>query len=33
MKMLENVLGPIAQKLGTNKVLVAIRDGFLIVTP
>ncbi|AMC93951.1 PTS sugar transporter subunit IIA [Erysipelothrix larvae] len=30
---LENVLGPIAEKLNNNKVLIAIRDGFLISTP
>ncbi|CAM4212714.1 PTS sugar transporter subunit IIC [Erysipelothrix inopinata] len=30
---LENTMAPIAEKLSTNKVLVAIRDGFLISTP
>ncbi|MGL4572632.1 MAG: PTS sugar transporter subunit IIC [Clostridium sp.] len=30
---LEKILMPIADKLGRNKVLVAIRDGFLITTP
>ncbi|MBU5439639.1 PTS sugar transporter subunit IIC [Tissierella sp. MSJ-40] len=30
---LEKVLMPIADRLGKNKVLVAIRDGFLISTP
>ncbi|WP_102401823.1 PTS sugar transporter subunit IIC [Haloimpatiens massiliensis] len=30
---LEKVLVPIADKLGRNKVLVAVRDGFLITTP
>ncbi len=30
---LEKVLMPIADKLGKNKILVAIRDGFLISTP
>lgn len=30
---LENVLMPLAVKLGQNKVLIAIRDGFLISTP
>ncbi|MDR0922430.1 MAG: PTS sugar transporter subunit IIC [Lactobacillales bacterium] len=29
----EKVLMPAAGKLGTNKVLIAIRDGFLITTP
>ena len=33
MDKLENVLGPIAEKLNNNKVLAAIRDGFLIATP
>lgn len=32
-KKLEKVIGPLADKLGTNKVLISIRDGFLIVTP
>ncbi|MDE8127607.1 PTS sugar transporter subunit IIC [Erysipelothrix rhusiopathiae] len=30
---LEKTMAPIAKKLSTNKVLVAIRDGFLISTP
>lgn len=30
---LEAVMMPLAEKLGKNKVLVAIRDGFLITTP
>lgn len=30
---LESVLMPLADKLGKNKVLIAIRDGFLITTP
>lgn len=30
---LENVLAPIAEKLSKNKVLSAIRDGFIISTP
>ncbi|MGX7352015.1 PTS sugar transporter subunit IIC [Enterococcus canis] len=30
---LENVLMPVAVKLGQNKALIAIRDGFLITTP
>ena len=30
---LESVLMPIADKLGKNRVLIAIRDGFLITTP
>lgn len=30
---LEKILMPIADKLGRNKVLIAIRDGFLITTP
>lgn len=30
---LEKIMAPIADRLGTNKVLIAIRDGFLIVTP
>lgn len=33
LEKLEEVLMPIADKLGKNKVLVAIRDGFLISTP
>lgn len=31
--MLERILGPAAVKLGNNKVLIAIRDGFLVSTP
>lgn len=30
---LEKVLMPVADKLGRNKILIAIRDGFLITTP
>ena len=30
---LEKVLGPLASKLSSNKVLTAIRDGFLVGTP
>ncbi|WZU00263.1 hypothetical protein MGH68_11685 [Erysipelothrix sp. D19-032] len=30
---LERVLAPIAEKLSKNKVLSAIRDGFIISTP
>ncbi|CUO07825.1 PTS sugar transporter subunit IIC [Clostridium disporicum] len=30
---LEKILMPVADKLGKNKILVAIRDGFLITTP
>lgn len=30
---LERILVPVADKLGRNKVLVAVRDGFLITTP
>lgn len=30
---LESILMPLADKLGKNKVLIAIRDGFLITTP
>jgi PTS system cellobiose-specific IIC component len=30
---LETVMMPLAEKLGKNKILVAIRDGFLITTP
>lgn len=33
LDMLENVLAPVAEKLNSNKVLIAIRDGFLIATP
>ncbi|MEQ7221370.1 PTS sugar transporter subunit IIC [Vagococcus fluvialis] len=33
MNKLEKVLMPVADKLGKNKVLIAIRDGFLITTP
>ena len=33
MDKLERLLVPIAEKLGNNKVLGAIRDGFLITTP
>ena len=30
---LEKILGPVAVKLSSNKVLTAIRDGFLVGTP
>jgi len=30
---IENILMPLAVKLGQNKVLIAVRDGFLITTP
>ena len=30
---LEKTLAPVAEKLSTNKILIAIRDGFLISTP
>ncbi|MDR2834041.1 MAG: PTS sugar transporter subunit IIC [Streptococcaceae bacterium] len=30
---LENILMPVAVKLGQNKVLLAMRDGFLVTTP
>lgn len=30
---LEKILMPVADKLGKNKILVAIRDGFLVTTP
>ena len=30
---LEKILGPLATKLSSNKVLIAIRDGFLVGTP
>lgn len=30
---LEKILGPVAVKLSSNKVLTAIRDGFLVATP
>lgn len=33
MGFLEKTLMPLAEKLGKNKVLLAIRDGFLITTP
>ena len=29
----ERILMPVADKLGKNKILVAIRDGFLVTTP
>ncbi|QZY55800.1 PTS sugar transporter subunit IIC [Crassaminicella profunda] len=32
-KLLEKLLMPAAEKLGKNKILIAIRDGFLISTP
>ena len=30
---LEKVMGGTAEKLSNNKVLIAIRDGFLVTTP
>ncbi|MGL5956433.1 MAG: PTS sugar transporter subunit IIC [Brevinema sp.] len=33
MKVLEDILMPIADKIGKNKYLLAIRDGFLISSP
>ncbi len=33
MKKLEKVLMPLAEAIGRNKYLVAIRDGFLVSTP
>lgn len=33
LNKLEKTLMPMAEKLGNNKILVAIRDGFLITTP
>nr|WP_297635904.1 PTS cellobiose transporter subunit IIC [uncultured Clostridium sp.] len=33
MKKLENILMPMAEVIGRNKYLIAIRDGFLISTP
>ena len=30
---LENTMGRVAERLSTNKVLIAIRDGFLVGTP
>lgn len=33
IEFIENKLAPIALKLGNNKVLIAIRDGFLLTTP
>ncbi len=33
LKKLESILAPLAVKLGNNKVLIAIRDGFLVTTP
>lgn len=30
---LEKILMPVADKLGKNKILVAVRDGFLVTTP
>ena len=30
---LEKIMGSSAEKLGNNKVLIAIRDGFLVSTP
>lgn len=33
LKRLENILMPLAEKIGRNKYLMSIRDGFLISTP
>lgn len=33
LEKLERIMGPLATKLGNNRVLLAIRDGFLITTP
>ena len=33
MKKMEKVLMPLAEVIGKNKYLIAIRDGFLISTP
>lgn len=33
MKQLEKYLMPLAEKIGRNKYLVSIRDGFLVSTP
>lgn len=33
LKKLENILMPLAEKIGRNKYLMSIRDGFLISTP
>ena len=30
---LESTMGRVAERLSTNKVLIAIRDGFLVGTP
>jgi len=33
IKWLEKVLMPMAEAIGKNKYLIAVRDGFLISTP
>lgn len=33
MKQLEKYLMPLAEKIGRNKYLISIRDGFLVSTP
>ena len=33
MSGLEKVLMPLAEKIGQNKLLIAIRDGFLVSSP
>ena len=33
MKQLEKYLMPLAEKIGRNKYLMSIRDGFLVSTP
>ncbi|WP_067142652.1 PTS sugar transporter subunit IIC [Oceanivirga salmonicida] len=33
LEKIERILSPIAIKLGNNKVLISIRDGFLVTTP
>ena len=33
MSKLEKVLMPMAEKIGQNKLLIAIRDGFLVSSP
>ena len=33
MSSLEKVLMPLAEKIGQNKLLIAIRDGFLVSSP
>lgn len=33
MNRLERILMPLAEKIGKNKLLIAIRDGFLVSSP